>query len=196
VLTDEKLFETCHIINDNTQYLSKTIDDFRNFIKEDRTKKLFYLMDNINSFLHLVEGQLKSNNITLVLDLDEKIQVNGCENELIQCWMNIVNNSKDAFLEKEGSERFIFIKIYETNEQVKISIKDNAGGIEDKIIKKIFEPYFTTKHQSQGTGLGLHMTYNLIVDGMKGSLKVKNTTYEYINKSYTGAEFIISLPLK
>ena len=76
-----------------------------------------------------------------------------------------------------------------------IKIKDNAGGIDPEILPKIFEPYFTTKHQSQGTGLGLHMTYNLIVDGMKGTIEANNVSFEFENKSYDGTEFIISLPL-
>ena len=88
-----------------------------------------------------------------------------------------------------------FITTIKTNDKIVIKIKDNAGGIAKNIINKIFEPYFTTKHQSQGTGIGLHMTYNLIVDGMNGTIKASNTNYEYNSKVYNGAEFIISLPI-
>jgi len=77
-----------------------------------------------------------------------------------------------------------------------IKIKDNAGGVPNNILPKIFEPYFTTKHKSVGTGLGLHMTYNLIVDGMKGKIKATNVNYSYKNENYKGAEFTIILPNK
>ncbi len=76
-----------------------------------------------------------------------------------------------------------------------INIKDSGGGIPTDILSQIFEPYFTTKHKSRGTGLGLHMTYNLIVDGMHGTIKAYNTTYEYESTNYTGAQFVISLPI-
>ena len=96
------------------------------------------------------------------------------------------NNNQD--------NRFIFIATYIDDKNVMIKIKDNAGGIPEDIISKIFEPYFTTKHKSQGTGLGLHMTYNLIVDGMGGTVIVNNVDYAHKNTKYSGAEFIITLP--
>ncbi len=193
-LTDEVLVKNCNSINDNAQYLSKTIDDFRNFIKGDRTKKLFNLEEDINSFLQLIDGRLKSNNIMMVLDINKNIQIDGYENELIQCFMNIVNNSKDALVDNNIKDKFIFISTSIQDDHVLISIKDNAGGIDTDVLPKIFEPYFTTKHQSQGTGLGLHMTYNLICDGMGGTIEANNSTYKYKNKEFIGAEFIISLP--
>ena len=109
--------------------------------------------------------------------------------------MNILNNSRDALEKNNINEKYIFVQIYKENNNAVISIQDSGGGIKDDIINKIFEPYFTTKHQSQGTGLGLHMTYNFIVDGMKGSLKAKNICFDYENENYNGAEFTITLPL-
>mgnify|MGYP000462164104 CR=1 FL=1 len=76
-----------------------------------------------------------------------------------------------------------------------ISLKDNGGGIPNDILPKIFDPYFTTKHQSQGTGLGLNMTYKLIVDGMNGTIEANNVNFDYENKEYKGTEFMITLPL-
>ena len=195
LLTDDEFYKYCDAIDDNAQYLSKTIDDFKNFIKGDRTKNIFNLKNSINSFLHLIEGSIKSNDIKMILTLQEDIQLDGYENELTQCLINIFNNSKDILNEKNIQNKYLFISTSKTKDNVIIKIKDNGDGIPTDIINKIFEPYFTTKHQSQGTGLGLHMTYNLIVEGMSGSIEVDNKTYTYEDKKYVGAEFVISLPL-
>ncbi len=196
VLDDKQFLESCDIINDNAQYLSKTIDDFKNFIKGDRDKKEFLLKDEIDSFLNLINGTRKSSEIDIILNLDETIIINGYQNELTQCIINIFNNAKDALKEKMKDNRLIFITTYQKNNQAIIEIKDNAMGIPDDVMSKIFEPYFTTKHKSQGTGLGLHMSYNIITNGMKGDIKANNTTYTYENIKYTGALFTLSLPLK
>ena len=196
ILTDKLFQESCNAINKNAQYLSNTIDDFKNFIKDDRAKAVFSLKDDIDSFLNLVEGSIKRHNINIILDLQEDIKIDGYENELNQCFINIFNNAKDVLKENVEDNRLIFISTSSSEDKVIIKIKDNGGGIPKDILPKIFEPYFTTKHQSQGTGLGLHMTYNLIVDGMNGTIEVTNETYTYQNKEYTGAVFIIKLPLK
>ena len=193
MLTDELFDETCEAINKNAQYLSKTIDDFKNFIKGDRKKIRFNLKDNIDSFIKLVEGSIKSNHIHLISTIGEKIYIDGYPNELIQCYINIFNNSKDV-LKDIDEDRLIFISCDIKKESIVITIKDNGGGIPDDIILKIFDPYFTTKHKSQGTGLGLHMTYNLIKDGMNGNIEAKNIEYKYDNINYKGAEFKITLP--
>jgi PAS domain S-box-containing protein len=192
----KEIVNICNQINENAQYLSQTIDDFRNFVKGDTKPVNFGLRNKTDSFIKLVDTTIKNNKIQIILDLQEHIKVKGYPNELIQCFINIFNNSKDAFVEKniDESERFVFINQEIIDNSVKISFKDNAGGIPDSIISKIFEPYFTTKHQSKGTGLGLHMSYNLIVNQMKGSIKVSNETYEFNGKQYKGAMFIITLP--
>ncbi len=195
LLTNEMFINDMDIINDNVQYLSDTINDFRNFIKGDRVKKSFNLNDDIDSFLHLVQGSIKSNHINVTLELDNNIQINGYPNELIQCFINIFNNSKDAMIEFSKEDRLIFIKTYLDDNNVCISFKDNAGGVPKDILPKIFDPYFTTKHQSQGTGLGLHMTYKLIVEGMSGTIEAKNVNFEYEDNEYMGAEFRIILPI-
>ena len=195
LLTDDIFNDTCDVINKNAQYLSTTIDDFRNYIKGDREKKVFNLKKDINSFIHLVEGSIHKYNINIVLDLDESIEINGYENELTQCFINIFNNAKDVLVEIENSsERYLFISTNIENDRVLIKIKDNGGGIQEDIMPKIFEPYFTTKHQSQGTGLGLHMTYSLIVEGMNGTIEAKNICFDYEDKNYNGVEITITLP--
>ena len=194
-LSDDDFYKQCDMINNNAQYLSKTIDDFKNFIKGDRNKEIFSLKDDISSFLNLVEGAIKNNHINMVLDIQEGIKINGYENELIQCLINIFNNAKDVLIEKEIKDKFIFISTSIDENKAVIKIKDNGNGIPKDIINKVFEPYFTTKHQSRGTGLGLHMTYSLISDGMNGTIDVANKVYKYEEKEYTGAEFTISLAI-
>jgi len=194
-LDTDKLEKSCTSINKNAQYLSQTIDDFKNYIKGDRVKLTFNLNDTINSLLHLIDAPLKDNNIELKLDLNEGILVNGYENELIQCLINICNNSKDALLHGDINERVIFLSTKIENNKIIIIVKDTAGGINEDIINKIFEPYFTTKHKSKGTGLGLHMAYDLVVNGMKGSLEAINDNYTYCGIKHTGAKFIIKIPI-
>ena len=193
VFDSSGLISSCETINTQTQYLSRTIDDFKNFIKGDRVLEKFNLKDYMESFSHLVAPAVESHNLKLIINVNEDLTCLGFKNELLQCMINIFNNSKDAL--EEYTLKLIFIDIKEEDEKIIISIKDNAGGIPESIINNIFEPYFTTKHKSKGTGLGLSMTYNLIVEGMKGYIKVSNKEYSYEGKEYRGANFIITLPI-
>ena len=191
-LDDKNFYATCDTINENTQYLSKTIDDFRNFIIGDRKKSEFNLEENIKSFLQLIDGTKKSHNINIILEIEKNIKINGYQHELSQCLINIFNNAKDAF-STVNYDKLVFVKTKIDSTSIQIIIEDNAGGIDDDVLTKIFDPYFTTKHQSQGTGLGLHMTYKLIVEGMKGTIKANNINFKYQDKDYKGAQFIITL---
>jgi polar amino acid transport system substrate-binding protein len=192
-LKDEEIINDMELINKNAQYLSETINDFRNFIKGDRIIKTYDLSNTINNFLHIIESSIKKDNIQVIIDLEKDIKIDGYPNELIQCLINIFNNSKDALEEIKQENPLIFISTLSQENSVRISMKDNAGGIPENIISKIYDPYFTTKHQSQGTGLGLHMTYKLINEGMHGKIEAKNVEYIYENKTYKGVEFEIIL---
>ncbi|MEA3289358.1 MAG: PAS domain-containing protein [Campylobacterota bacterium] len=194
ILTDELFNKGCDSINKTAIYLSKTIDDFRDFIKGDRKQHEFNLKDNIDSFIHLVEGNIKNNDINLLLDIQDDITINGYPNELLQCFINIFNNSKDELI-KLQSDRYFTISASLIDDKVQIIFKDNAGGIPEDVLPHLFEPYFTTKHKSQGTGLGLSMTYNLIVEGMRGTIKANNSLFKYKESESIGAEFVITLPL-
>lgn len=193
IFDSSNLVNSCETINTQTQYLSRTIDDFKNFIKGDKVLESFNLKDFMKSFSHLISPEVQSNNLTLLINVQENVSCLGFRNELLQCIINIFNNSKDALI--NSILKLIFIDIEEKDNNIIISIKDNAGGIDPSIIDSIFEPYFTTKHKSKGTGLGLNMTYNLIVEGMKGDIKVVNDEYTYEEKKYKGANFIITLPI-
>ncbi len=117
------------------------------------------------------------------------------QNELLQVVLNILNNAKDALKEFRLEDRKIFITIYQEENNAVISIKDNAGGIPEKLLPKIFDAYFTTKHQSQGTGLGLYMSYQIITNRFGGMIDVINEEYLYHGAKYKGANFKIIIPL-
>ncbi len=194
IIDHEDLINEMSKIVNNAQYLSRTIDDFRNFIKGNSKIERFNLKNDTKIFLQLVDSTIKNNGIEVIVDLEETKELKGFPNELIQCFINIFNNAKDALNENRDSEKYVFIseKVEEGN--IVIKFLDNAGGIPDDIIGRVFEPYFTTKHQSQGTGIGLHMTYNLITQGMKGTIGVENKEFTFDEKEYRGAEFTITIP--
>ena len=183
-------------INNQTQYLSKTIDDFRNFFKgnindihEFDLKSMFIKLEN------LTKDALSNNYIKCQYDIID-YKLIGNENLLIQGLINIFNNAKDALVEKlnQNEERLLFIETKALKDGLEIKIKDNAGGIEEKVIDKIFEPYFTTKHESIGTGIGLYMSNQIITKQFKGTITVINIEFVKNHKKYNGAEFKIILP--
>ena len=193
LLKDDDFYETMNIINNSSQHLSNTIDDFRNFFNNDKEVVLFNIDIPIEKVLYLISTKLKNRNITVIKNCKE-IFVTGLENEFIQVILNIINNAMDAFENKKNNHKFIFIDAYKEKNNVLIKIKDNAGGIEKNIIDRVFEPYFTTKHKSQGTGIGLYMSLEIIKKHMNGNLTVCNKNYTYKNIEYSGAEFIIEIP--
>ena len=195
ILTDDMFSKACNSINENAQYLSKTIDDFRNFLEGDSLKRKFNLSDTIESFMNLVKPSIKSYDISVEVNTQDVIELDSFENELIQCLINIFNNAKDALLENQNQNKHILVDIAKKSSDITISIQDNAGGIPNNIIEKVFEPYFTTKDKSQGTGLGLHMSYKLVSELMMGTLTVSNRVYVRNNIEYKGAYFTITLPL-
>jgi len=110
--------------------------------------------------------------------------------------MNIFNNAKDILDTINENDRFIKLTSKVNKDRIIISFQDSGGGIDDNILEKIFEPYFTTKDKKTGTGLGLHMTYTMVVEGMGGQIEVNNDIFQVENKEYKGANFSIILPLK
>ena len=195
LLKDEQFNESMDGIIGNANYLSKTIDDFRNFILADKKKINFNLKKHIENDLSILYSMTHINNIEVFIDIDENIYLNSIESELTQVIINIINNSKDQFMKESIEDRYIFINASIKDEKVILSIKDNANGIDENIIDKIFEPYFTTKHKNLGTGLGLYMTNKLINESLNGTISAQNDIYEYQGNKYKGAKFNIELPL-
>ena len=193
VSDDNAEIKSLDCINENAQYLSDTIDDFRNFFKKSKTKSLVNLDILLEKTLKLILTRLKNKNISIVKD-DLNITFETYEGEIIQVFMNIINNSIDAF-EDKNYDKFIFFETQKFQNKIVIKIKDNAGGIDEKIIDRIFEPYFTTKELKQGTGIGLYMCNEIIVKHLNGKIIVSNESFEYNNQEYIGSLFIIELPI-
>ena len=189
-LENDELSRSLNSINGHVEYLSKTIDVFRNFLQESKKKERFLLEDAINESILAVQEQFKSKEIALSFENRCKnIILYTFKNELIQSIMNILANAKDA-LEELGNKEFLktVILCEENSEAVFIKVSDNAGGIKEELLSKIFEPYFSTKKAKNGTGLGLYMTKTIVQDNLGGKLSVKNIQ--------DGAEFTIELSKK
>ena len=196
VLTDEHLNYSVNNIVKNTNHLSQTIDTFRDFFKTNKGQKLFNIKEAFQKTQKLINPKYKNSNIQIVNQLKD-VELFGLESELVQVFMIILNNAKDAFEHiKKEDEKYIFVTIHDDEDYVYIKIKDTAKGIPSDIIHRIFEPYFTTKHQAHGTGIGLYMTEEIIEKHMKGTIVVSNQEFNYENNTYTGAQFEIKLPLE
>jgi signal transduction histidine kinase/FtsZ-binding cell division protein ZapB len=183
------------IILNQAKYLSKTIDNFKNFIKENKDFGKTNIKRIISETINLVDASLKNNFITLVMNIDDDLEITGSTNELVEALINIINNSKDALKEKvkDENDKFIFIKTKKlSSNSIELKITDTAGGIDEKIINRVFEPYFTTKHKSQGTGIGLYMSHQIISKHMNGQIEASNSKFTYENNEYEGALFTIT----
>ena len=189
--------EDLEMLLERVHYLSTVIDKFRNFFNPENRFEYFSINEAIKDNLEIFEASYKANNIELVFDL-KKVELSGYKFELMQVIINIINNSKDAFLlcTSELRKKYVFIETSSQNDNLIIKIYDNAGGISKNVKSKIYEPYFTTKHQSQGTGLGLYMSNEIIQKHFKGTLSNDTKEFNYEGIGYIGEEFIIKIPLE
>lgn len=197
-LCSSTLSESLSLILRTTNHLSDTIDTFNDFLKTDKEKSFFNVNENIKNSISLVDSFFKNFNIDIILELEEGIFINSLANEFSQAFINILNNAKDAIVLnlKDNEYGLIKIKTKKIDNFIEISILDNAKGIEKDILNKIFEPYFTTKHKYQGTGLGLYMTRKIINSSMGSEITVQNKKFVHNQKKYEGAEFKIKIPIK
>ncbi len=190
----EEVVETLERVNETAQFLSKTIDDFQNYLKPQKNDEEFNIKEVILKNIEMFGKAFSNNDIEIILDLEDLL-IKNCKNELLQVTINILNNAKDALKESDSENKLLFISLYSEDNNAIISIKDNAGGIPEQILPNIFDAYFTTKHKSQGTGLGLYMSYQIITNRFHGVIKVLNEEYEYQDKKYKGANFKLILPI-
>lgn len=169
------------------QNMSTTIDDFTNFFKPEKEKKYFDLAQSIQEVKSILEKSMVKEQISIELYC-ENITLLGIPNELSQVIINLIQNAKDAFTENNIIDKKITITTKKVGQFAFIEIQDNAGGIEAEIIDKVFEPYFTTKHSSSGTGLGLFMSKMICEQGFNGTINLTN------NKN--GILITIKIPLE
>lgn len=170
------------------RYMSDTIDDFRSFFIPGREKKLFPLADSVIQTSKFLEAEFRHTGIEIEFDLDRSLIFNGFQNEITQVVLNILNNAKDAFLEKEIKNPLLRIQIKRNGSNALIIIEDNAGGIPEEILPEIFNAYVSSKRESKGTGLGLYIARSIVENNLGGKITAKN--------SENGAEFIIDLPVE
>jgi len=168
------------------QHLITTLNEFRNFFRPKETSENFGIKRSLSSVLLLVRDEFIQNNITIHIQSDKEILLYGIENEFKHLVLNIINNAKDAFNERDIKKRDIFIKFEKSAKAIRLDIVDNAGGIPLEILDKIFQPEVTSKPNGKGTGVGLYMSTQ-IAHKLGGKLSAKN--------SNDGAIFTLEIPL-
>ncbi|MGM0519565.1 MAG: sensor histidine kinase, partial [Campylobacterota bacterium] len=181
-------------IQNSAHYLSDTIDDFRNFFKTNKKRDYFNLTHTFDKTFKLIKSQFTSNKIDIISNIKD-IEVYALENELLQVLLNIIKNAKDELI-KQKDKKLLFIDVLKHDDEVIIKIKDNAGGIKAKNISEIFDAYFTTKKEQDGTGIGLYMSKEIVEKSLDGTIAANNEIYEYEKQTYKGAVFTITFPKK
>ncbi len=184
-ISNDEINQTITKVNEITSFMSQTIEDFRNYFKEEKQKVKFQVLEQINSTVNIISAGLKANNIKLDIIIKKNPTLIAYKNEFSQVLINIINNAKDELVSRKTQNPYIKITIFEENKNIITTIEDNAGGIKVSPINKIFEPFFTYKKKS-GSGIGLFMSNLIIENNMKGTIKAQN-----INN---GALFTISIP--
>lgn len=169
------------------RHMSSTIDDFRNFFNPSKKKMQFCIEDTLANTLKIVSVQMKNNFIDVIFESDEEHYIVGFKNELEQVFLNILSNAKDALCESSKKEKFIKITTRMADNNVEICFEDSADGIKNDVMQRVFEPYFTTKEEGKGTGIGLYMSKEIIEKHMGGRISVSNGEF--------GARFVILLPV-
>jgi PAS domain S-box-containing protein len=187
-INDELLENVTAGINLQLEYMSKTIDDFRDYFKPNKKKMETKIEKVINKSIDFLSYLLKLNSINIVFTNNSNSNIEVFLNEMVQVFINLIKNSCDIMLENSIEKKEILIFSYEKDEKLFIELEDNGGGINTKNIDKIFEPYFSTKNKKNGTGLGLYMSKIIIEQHSFGKIYVQNSTI--------GAKFTIELPLK
>lgn len=180
----EESMDECDVI---LKHMSNTISDFQNFFKPSKEKTKFSLEEECRNASFIIESSLKYNQINYEIDIDKDCKVIGYPREFSQAVLNILSNAKDVLIERKIENPYIKLSLREGNKFALIKIEDNGGGVKEEVMERLFEPYFTTKHAKQGTGIGLYMSKIIIEVNMHGFINVEN--------SEDGAIFIIKLAL-
>jgi signal transduction histidine kinase len=172
-MSDDQFCEAMENSLYQIEFMSNTIDNFKNFYKKDSQKSDFIIKDAIENVLNIISTVLDHSNIILSITCREDISIHANKNEFSQVLMNLIINAKDAIDEQKIENGKIDIFVFNKNNKIKIDIMDNGKGIPNCIINEIFNPYFTTK-EDKGTGIGLYLSKAIIEDKMNGKLSVTN----------------------
>ncbi len=189
-MSTKEILETFDKINTYTAFLSGTIDDFRNFSNPDKEKIWFTPHEIIRQTIGIIQGSLEANSISLDYapnDEEQLLKLYGPSGEFSQVILNILSNARDALKEHSIQSGHILITLSHQNDAIFLKIGDNAGGIPQAVLPKIFDPYFSTKNKTQGTGIGLYMSKTIIEKHYNGKLEAKNED--------GGAVFTITIPM-
>lgn len=190
-LSDEKLKKALEVIESLSDQMSNTINDFMNFYKPNKDKKDFSLYETVLYATQIVNVQLQNFGISLSLNIDPSLKVHGLANELQQVILNLLGNAKDAFINKPIEPKQICLVAWKSEEGLFLGVEDNAGGIDEGLLERIFEPYFTTKGKMQGSGIGLYICSMIMRESFGGRIKVENISHE---DATIGARFILEFP--
>ncbi len=175
--------------------MSNTLEDFQNFFKPNKNKQEFFLKDCIEHSLELSKYILDKEEIVFHLKILHDVKMNGFYNELSHVFLNIISNSKDALIPKDH-KKLIEIVVKKSKNKIRINIIDNGGGIDEVILPHVFEPYYTTKYKSAGTGIGLYMSQQIIEKHMLGTIECKNIYYRIEDKDFENCTlFTITIPV-
>ena len=192
--SEEEINEAIDNIDNSVIHLTTTIDDFRNFFNPSKEKTYFNIETIFEKTLKLISSEFKTSNIEIIKNIKETY-LSGYQNELLQVFINIIKNAKDEFIKSphKTQKQYVFIDVFEDNTFLYIKIKDTNGGIPKDILSDVFKPYFTTKKDMGGTGIGLYMSKQIITN-MNGEINATNEEFQYNNETYVGAQFSIKLP--
>ncbi|MDA3946638.1 MAG: PAS domain-containing sensor histidine kinase [Helicobacteraceae bacterium] len=174
ILTKEALSEKLDEIEMLTNHMSQTIESFKEFFNPNKNKSVFSIGEVLNTVFTLFRGEFEQGKIGCELKMEKDFFVHGSEKEFVQAILTILNNARECFRHREVREPKITIGIGSREEGGIVTISDNAGGVSDLFVDKIFDPYFTTKRKGHGTGLGLYIAKKLIERGLGGTLSVEN----------------------
>ena len=185
----ERWEENLNIVSEQILYLSNTITDFTNYFKPKQDAQTFELNKFITDSLNIIGSSIKRHDINIINNFDNDLKITTHKNDLTQIILNIVNNARDAYDLNNIEAKDITISTYLSAKNICISIKDNAGGIPDDVLAKIFDPYFSTKDEKNGTGLGLYMSKMIVEDHLDGIIEVRvvDDSTEFIIKLRKGA---------
>ena len=197
IIEDEEIINLCDKITQTTQYLSSTIETFKKFTNNSIDLSQFNLKLLIEENYNLLFGNTLGNDIEISIQIDETLNLVNYHNQLLQVLISIITNSKDALRDSNLKKKVILLNINknnENNENVDIVIYDNALGIDENIINKIFEPYTTTRHKEQNKGLGLYIVHNIVTQTLNGTIDVENINFTAKDKLHKGTKFTITVP--